>query len=147
MEQVKDIVEDVLKKGQIAFSGLETSETAGQKIITIKADNPKILIGTRGETIRAIDYLVKKIAEQKGVEDLYFLVDINDYRLKQIEDLQNKARMMAERAKSFEYDVELAPMSAYERLIVHTALSEMEGIQTESQGEGRNRRIVIRYIS
>jgi len=147
METVKDIVEDVLRKGQIPFSSLETSEAAGQKIISIKAEDARALIGVRGETIRAIDYLVKKIAEQRGIEDLYFLVDINDYRLKQIQDLQNKARIMAERAKSFQYDVELTPMSAYERLIVHTTLADIEGIHTESQGEGRNRRIVIRYTT
>jgi len=147
MQDVKDIVEDVLKKGQISYTGLETGEAAGQKIISIKADNPKMLIGTRGETIRAIDYLVKKIAEQKGVEDLYFLIDINDYRLKQIQDLQNKARMMAERAKSFQYDVELTPMSSYERLIVHTTLADMDDVKTESHGDGRNRRVVIRYVN
>jgi spoIIIJ-associated protein len=146
MENVKNIVEDVLKKGQIPFSGLETSEAAGQKIISIKADNPNSLIGTRGETIRAIDYIVKKIAEQKGVEDLYFLVDINDYRLKQIQDLQNKAKMMADRAKSFKYDVELTPMSSYERLIVHTTLADVDDVKTESHGDGRNRRVVIRYV-
>jgi spoIIIJ-associated protein len=147
MENVKNIVEDVLNKGQISYSGLETGEAAGQKIISIKTESPQILIGIRGETIRAIDYLVKKIAEQKGVEDLYFLVDINDYRLKQIQDLQNKAKMMADRARSFQYDVELTPMSSYERLIIHTTLSEIEDIKTESQGEGKNRRVVIKYSS
>lgn len=147
MQQVKEIVEDVLKKGQISFSGLETMETAGQKIISIKAENPRALIGPRGEAIRAFDYIVKKIAEQRGVEDLHFLIDINDYRLKQIQDLQNKARIMAERARSFQYDVELNPMSAYERLIIHTTLAEIEGVRTESQGDGRGRRVVIRYVS
>jgi len=147
MENVKNIVEDVLNKGQISFSRLEISEIAGQKIVSITADNPKALIGIRGETIRAIDYLVKKIAEQKGVEDLRFLIDVNDYRIKQIEDLQSKAHIMAERAKSFQYDVELNPMSAYERLIVHVALSDIPEVKTESHGEGRNRRVVIRYVA
>ena len=64
-----------------------------------------------------------------------------------IKDLQSKALMMAERARSFQYDVELSPMSAYERLIVHTTLQGTPNVKTESQGEGRNRRVVIRYAA
>jgi spoIIIJ-associated protein len=147
MDEIKNIIEDVLRHARVQFSGLEFGEIAGQKVFKVKSDDPKILIGTRGETIRALDYIVKRIAEQRGVEDLYFLIDVNDYRSKQIEDIQNKAKMMAERAKSFQYDVELTPMSAYERLIVHTTLSEIPNVKTESHGEGRNRRVVIRYSS
>ena len=53
--------------------------------------------------------------------------------------------MMAERARSLQYDVELTPMSAYERLIVHTTLQNEPHVKTESQGEGYGRRIVIKY--
>ena len=60
-------------------------------------------------------------------------------------DLQTKAKMMAERARSFQYDVELSPMTAYERLIIHTTLQNEPHVKTESQGEGRNRRVVIKY--
>lgn len=74
-----------------------------------------------------------------------FLVDVNDYRAKQIKDLESKALMMAERARSFQYDVELSPMSSYERLIIHTTLQGAANVKTESQGEGRNRRVVIKY--
>ncbi len=74
-----------------------------------------------------------------------FLVDVNDYRTKQIKDLQAKALMMAERARSFQYDVELSPMSSYERLIIHTTLQDAPNVKTESQGEGRSRRVVIKY--
>jgi predicted RNA-binding protein Jag len=102
--------------------------------------------------------LVKKIAEKQllpkntpetenDAEALHFLVDVNDYRSKQIKDLQTKAVMMAERARSFQYDVELSPMSAYERLIIHTTLADSPNVKTESQGEGRNRRVVIRYVA
>ena len=55
--------------------------------------------------------------------------------------------MMAERARSFQYDVELSPMSSYERLIIHTTLSDAPNVKTESQGEGRNRRVVIKYAA
>ncbi len=78
---------------------------------------------------------------------MMFLIDVNDFRTKQIKDIETKALMMAERARSFQYDVELTPMSAYERLIVHTTLQNAPNVKTESLGEGRGRRVVIKYAA
>lgn len=146
-----------------SFTDISVFEIAGQKIFSISAEDARPLIGMRGDTVHAIDMIVKKIAEKQlfpkaesaaemagGVNEaspLHFLVDVNEYRSKQIKDLQAKAVMMAERARSLQYDVELSPMSAYERLIIHTTLSDSPNVKTESQGEGRNRRVVIRYVA
>ena len=135
------------------YKDISHVEVAGQQIYMIQADDARQLIGGHGDAIHAIDFLVKKIVEQKNgprveggeAPDDHFLVDVNEYRTRQIKDLQTKALMMAERARSFQYDVELSPMSAYERLIVHTTLQSAPNVKTESQGEGRNRRVVIRY--
>lgn len=137
------------------YKDISEIELAGQSILMISAEDGKKLIGSHGDTIHAIDFLVKKMVESKlppreeGVqsEAPHFLVDVNEYRTRQIRDLQTKALMMAERARSFQYDVELSPMSAYERLIVHTTLQDAANVKTESQGEGRNRRVVIRYAA
>lgn len=142
----------------LAAMGYEASVTpstiAGQTVYSIEGvKEPRDLIGVHGDTIHAIDHLVKKIIEKKvaaaeGEKDMpLFLIDIDEYRSRQIRDLQTKAKMMAERARSFQYDVELSPMSAYERLIVHTALQDEPNVVTESQGEGRNRRVVIKYAA
>jgi spoIIIJ-associated protein len=151
-------VETILKE-LLASMGLETAkvsraEAAGQAIFSIQTEDPaeaRALIGAHGDTVHAIDMLVKKIAEKRlspeESENMHFLVDVNDYRVKQIKDLQTKALMMAERARSFQYDVELSPMSAYERLIVHTTLQDAPNVKTESAGEGRNRRVVIKYAA
>ena len=92
-------------------------------------------------------HLPPRAQEVSGEHDHHtmFLIDVNEHRTKQIKDIQTKAIMMAERARSFQYDVELTPMSAYERLIVHTTLQDAPNVKTESQGEGRNRRVVIKY--
>jgi spoIIIJ-associated protein len=130
------------------YKDISEIEVAGQRIFQIQADDGKQLIGGHGDTIHAIDLLVKKIVEKQlpeGAEEPHFLIDVNEYRTKQIRDLQTKAKMMAERARSFQYDVELSPMSAYERLIVHTTLQDEPNVKTESQGEGRSRRVVIKY--
>lgn len=160
MESVHDIAEktltDLLNAMGVASGGIVREEVAGQTILSIKAEDPKVLIGMHGDTVHALDYLVKKMVEKKTRpaeaqaphdEVPHFIVDVNDYRTKQIKDLQTKALMMAERARSFQYDVEMSPMSAYERLIVHTTLQGAPNVKTESQGERRDRRVVIRYVA
>ena len=139
------ITKELLNALGASYTGVEESTIAGQVVYTILTDDAQKLIGPRGETLRALDFLVKRIAEQRGAERAHFVVDVNGYQVKQIKDIETRAKMMAERAKSFEYDVEMPPMSAYERLIVHATLSEMPGITTESHGEGRDRRVVIKY--
>ena len=154
---ITEILKGLLGAMGTEFKDISETEVAGQKIHMINVEDGKFLIGGHGDTIHAIDLLVKKIVEKhmgapkEGAEDegsaLHFLIDVNEYRTRQIRDLQSKALMMAERARSFQYDVELSPMSAYERLIVHTTLQSAPNVKTESQGEGRNRRVVIRYAA
>jgi len=153
-EEVRDILKNLLDTMGAEYKDIAHVEVAGQQVYMIAVDDGKILIGGHGDTIHAIDHLVKKMVETKrttpsteGDDSMHFLVDVNDYRTRQIRDLQTKALMMAERARSFQYDVELSPMSAYERLIVHTALQDSPNVKTESQGEGRGRRVVIRYTA
>ncbi len=154
-EGIVTIIKELLSSiGYTAFEVREL-EIAGQTVYSIiPSGDAGDLIGPRGDTIHAIDTIVKKIVEARlGAKDgeeskaPLFLVDVNDYRTRQIKDLQAKALMMAERARSFQYDVELSPMSAYERLIVHTTLQGAPDVKTESEGEGRSRRVVIRYAA
>jgi len=160
---VEPVLKDILSALGISYKGIVRSEIAGQTIFTIESDaDSRTLIGPHGDAIYALDTLVKKIVEKKAygkaaegapsdgsgdtaVREPLFLVDVNGYRAQRIKDLQTKALMMAERARSFQYDVELEPMTAYERLIVHTTLQDKPNIKTESQGEGRSRRVVIKY--
>ena len=159
---VESILKDILTALGVSYTKITRTEIAGQEIYAIETDDDaRALIGTHGDTVHALDHIVKKIIEKRTddarrgedaptppVEDdrsLMFLIDVNDYRSKQIRDLQAKALMMAERARSFQYDVELSPMSSYERLIIHTTLQDAPHVKTESQGEGRNRRVVIKY--
>ncbi len=160
---VEKTVTELLSALGTPYQKLSFEDIAGQTICTIHAEDGRPLIGRDGETIQAIDLVVKKIVErllfpqgekqEEGAKEgeeapgVHFLVDVNGYRAKHITDLQTKALMMAERARSLQYDVELSPMSAYERLIVHTTLQDAPNVKTESQGEGRGRRVVIRYTS
>lgn len=153
---VTTTIKELLDAAGIEYTDLAESTLAGQTIYSIQTTQLVHMSGGPHDLIHAIDMLVKKIVEKKypdaGASDdepstPMFLVDVNQYRTKQIKEIQAKALIMAERARSFQYDVELSPMSAYERLIVHTTLADAEHVKTESQGEGHNRRVVIKYAS
>ncbi len=143
MNEIKTLLEQILRNLTEDFE-VEYLELGGQKILHIKTGDSKILIGKRGDNLRSINHLLKKIALKKGMEDR-FLIDINEYKIKEIKDIAEKAKMLANRARTLQYNVEMPPMSAYERLIVHATLSDEPGIETESHGEGKDRKLVIKF--
>jgi spoIIIJ-associated protein len=77
-------------------------------------------------------------------EEVRVLLDINDYRNEQKERLTNMVKNLAEKCLTSKKDVALANMSSYERRICHMVISEMEGVVSESEGEGEQRHIVIK---
>lgn len=149
---VETIVKGLLDSFGFPYDSVTHAEIAGQSIFSIQTSAAPALIGARGESLHAIDLLVKRIYEKQhpvaeGEEEPRFLIDVNDFQVRRIKELQTKALLMADRARSFQYDVELNPMSAYERLIVHTTLQDAANVKTESVGEGRGRRVVIKYAA
>src|SRR3989338_2546533 len=104
MDKVENILKELLAAAGIPYSNIERSSVAGQEIFAIRTDDARTLIGAHGDTVYALDFLVKKIFEnglpepaegETAERTTMFLVDVNDYRTKQIKDLQAKALMMA----------------------------------------------------
>ena len=146
--QIKSFLENILSSLNVHADGIEITEDAatGKKVFVIKTKESGILIGENGETLQALTHLVHRMM-QKGAEEIAdFSLDINDYKSSMIEKLKMKANMLAERARGMRANVELEPMSSYERLIIHGVLTDQPNIKTESIGEGKDRRIVIKYI-
>ena len=131
-----------------SFTAVEVIEDKAHGSLTFVIRTPEsgILIGKQGEHFSALKHLVKKIVQKRvRMEDFKFNLDVNDYQAKAISDLRNKVKIMADRALSFRVDIELEPMSSYERMIVHSYFSENSELTTESVGEGKDRRVIIRY--
>lgn len=148
-ETIASRIRELVEKLKVPIDEIKISEAAGHTLFTVKTKDSGVLIGTRGETLHALNHLVKKSFEtaeaEKEEKPFRFVVDVNGYHLKHIKMLEAQANMLAERARMFKYDIEMSPMSPYDRLIVHSALTEAPDIETESQGEGKLRHIVIRY--
>lgn len=147
--EIKKVIEEFLKKMTAVFDDVEILENklSGQPTFLIKSKDSGLLIGSDGEHLRSINHLIKKIASKKGLaEEAKFVVDVNGYHEENIRNIEERAKIMADRAVSFKTSVELEPMSSYERMLIHSMFSQNPNIKTESLGEGNNRRIVIKYV-
>lgn len=112
----------------------------------ISSTDAKILIGLRGEHLQALNALMKQMsgANERGEKDSRaYVVDVNDYQKDLIEHLRNQTKIIAERVKLFQKEMALPPMSAYERMIVHSVTTTIEGVETRSEGEGSLRHVVL----
>jgi spoIIIJ-associated protein len=151
IQLIKKTIEDILSLLNISYE-LEVveDESIGTIKFHIKTGEPQVLIGRDGTHLAALSHIIKRITDKvnRGEDrPISFLVDVNDYQEKQLEDLKGKAIILAERARYFKSDVEMNPMTPYERMIIHSIFASAKDIKTESIGEGKNRRIVIKYIT
>jgi len=149
---IKDTIQYFIDKLGVKAELVDIAPLHGGEItaFSIKTEEPQLLIGFDGKTLMALNHLIKKIYEQeslkKGFSSMNFIVDVNGFQKEKIEAIKNKAHMMAERARFFKNDVEMLPMNPYERMIIHSLFTNIEDIETESMGQGRERRVVIKYI-
>lgn len=102
-----------------------------------------VLIGRRGQTLSALQYLVNLILNKKLKSHVAVTVDVGGYRARRYESLRGLAQRMAERVRSTGHPVTLEPMTAAERRIIHLALQDYADIATQSVGEGENRKVSI----
>lgn len=103
-----------------------------------------MLIGERGGNLAALEHILKKIVKAKFGEDYKFTLDINDYRMRRLEDLKQDVKVAAKEVRLYRKEVALRPMSSFERRIVHLLLAEYPDITTESVGQEPERQVVIK---
>lgn len=150
-DDLKTIIEEIIKLTNVSVDEIDfyLDDQSGSYWLKIKSKESNLLIGKDGETLKALNYIFRKIIESKNPENpalLNVLVDVNDYQKNRIENLKTIAHMMAERARYFKSNVEIDPMSSFDRRIIHTFLENKTDIKTESVGFGQDRRVVIKYI-
>lgn len=109
----------------------------------IRGDDLGILIGRRGQTLTALQYLVNLIVNKRLKSHAAIMVDVEGYRARRYETLRGLANRMAERVRNTGQAVTLEPMSAAERRIIHMALQDYADVTTQSVGEGENRKVSI----
>ncbi len=121
----------------------EVKEDETGTYIVLSGEQVGALIGRRGETLDALQYLTSLAANRGGGEYLRILLDSGDFRSKRKETLEALARRLSQKAKKQGRNVTLEPMNPYERRIIHMIVSEEEGITSRSIGTEPHRRVVI----
>lgn len=144
IEKVEKILKDIFDitgESDISYS---VNRSENQIIVNIKGDNVSHLIGYKGKTIESIQSVLNSILQKEDEEYAKVFLEINDYKKQKEEKLRRLANKMAENVIRFRKPIRLEPMSAYERLIIHSELANRDDVETESFGEEPRRRVVIR---
>lgn len=128
--------------GEVTIDEYEGDE--GELILDITGNDLSILIGRYGRTLEAMQILLSSINLRKLGFRYPVVVDVEGYKSRQREKIENIARSMARKAVSQNRDISMRPMSPYERRLVHMVLKENPDVFTESEGEGNERHIVIK---
>jgi spoIIIJ-associated protein len=144
MEQVRIITQELLTSLGIVAT-YEVRVAAEHPVLEVTTEQGVDLIGIQGERVRAINLLVRMLADKRQITER-FSIDINGHQKAEIDKLQKMAKEIAQRSRDMKVDVELNPMRPFDRMVVHAALSGEANIKTESTGMGKDRRIVIKYI-
>jgi len=149
-EQIQNLIKELIEKTTVKVNEITITEEKGANTwFSVEVNEPHFFITREAEALYALNHLVRRIIEVKISPNDFnnsILIDINDFQKKRVENIRAVAHMMSERARYFKSNIEVDPMSAFERRIVHEFLSNATDLKTESIGDGGARRVVIKYI-
>ena len=139
---VEYLQEVIAKMGveNVTFSAVQKGEAT---IIRLDGEHLGALIGRRGETMESLSYLASLVANRLEGDYIKLGLDVAGYRDKRESDLTALAQRIGAKVRKTGRSFAMEPMNPYERRIIHSAISKMEGVRSESKGEGRDRRVVI----
>jgi spoIIIJ-associated protein len=142
-ETAKQILEGIL-----ALIPIETSvsgkQSDGKISLNIEGDSSGILIGRKGKTLDALQYIVNMAVNKTSEKKIRVEIDSENYRQKRVESLTQLALKIGDKAKKFKKPFTTSPLNPQERRIVHLALQEDEKLETKSRGEGILKKVVIK---
>lgn len=141
-----DFIEELL--GHMGIDAVAEPDLKGDRmyvdIVGEDEDDMALLIGRHGQTLDAIQELTRTIVARRLDERIRVIVDVEDYRKRREERLEQRAREVAARVLRSGTEEELEPMNPYERKVVHDAVAKVAGVESSSRGEEPNRSVVIR---
>lgn len=139
-----DTLQNILKHfdvGEVTIDEYDGDE--GELILDITGEDLAVLIGRHGKTLDALQLLVSAITVRSIGYRYPIVIDVEGYKARQRQKLENIARSSANRAATQHRSIKLRPMTPYERRIVHIALRDDDRVETASEGEGADRHVVV----
>jgi len=142
-----DFVYGVLSRMGIS-ADVEPSFEDGVMYVDVLGDGPDdddmgLLIGRHGQTLESLQELARAAVGQRTAQRARIVVDVEDYKRRQRDRLESKARDLADRVRETGREVELEPMNPFERKVVHDVVAAIPGVSSASRGEDPDRRVVI----
>ncbi|HOJ79222.1 MAG TPA: RNA-binding cell elongation regulator Jag/EloR [Clostridiales bacterium] len=135
-------LESVFEKMNVDVD-IEKYEDEDSVLFKISGKDSGIIIGRRGETLDALQYLTSLVVNKSSKKYMRVTIDIENYREKREETLARLARRLADKVVKYRRNISLEPMNPYERRIIHSTLQNNEYVETYSVGEDPNRKVVI----
>lgn len=142
-EAVESFLKETLKAMGMSVELVSTIDSENAFCVDMKGDNMGILIGKRGQTLDALQYLANRVANKHQEEYVRVKLDTENYRARREETLKNLAKNIAYKVKRSKRAVSLEPMNPYERRIIHAALQSDNYVTTHSEGEEPYRKVVV----
>ena len=139
VDYLKEVI-TLMGVSDVTFRAVQKGEAT-----IIRQDGEKLgaLIGRRGETMESLSYLASLVANRLEGDYIKLGLDVAGYRDKRESDLTALAQRIGAKVRKTGRSFAMEPMNPYERRIIHSAIGKMEGVRSESKGEGRDRRVVI----
>jgi len=141
-DRAKEVLDEILKHIDLPMV-VECEAREGYYYLNIISNGSGLLIGKRGKTLSALQFLVSKIVSRQAGENVSVIVDTEQYRSKRELSLNELARQLSEKVKKSQRSLTTGPMSSQDRRVIHLALKEDHEVRTKSKGEGNLRRVVI----
>ena len=139
VDYLKEVI-TLMGVSDVTFSAMQKGEAT---IIRLDGEKLGALFGRRGETMESLSYLASLVANRLEGDYIKLGLDVAGYRDKRESDLTVLAQRIGAKVRKTGRSFAMEPMNPYERRIIHSAISKMEGVRSESKGEGRDRRVVI----
>lgn len=141
-QRAKEVLTEILKHVSLP-SVVEYEAEEEHVVLNIISNGSGLLIGKRGKTLNALQFLVSKIVARESGENVSVIVDTEGYRAKRQESLTELAQQLSDKVKKSHRPLTTGPMSSQDRRVIHLALKEDHEVRTKSKGEGNLRRVVI----
>lgn len=140
-----ELLEKMHVPATLSATASEPDDLTGQRVnvIAINGEDLTVLIGPRGETLDALQFVGRLMVAHRLHRRANFVIDVEGYRQRRVQALTRLAERMADKARQRGEPISLEPMTAYERRIIHMALRDVADVYTESAGEGKQRRVRI----
>lgn len=143
IKAVEEFVQDTLKAMNMDVEITSSIDEDGALCVDMKGEHMGILIGKRGQTLDALQYLANRVANKHQDGYVRVKLDTENYRARREETLKHLAKNIAHKVKRNRRPVALEPMNPYERRIIHSALQSDPYVTTHSEGEEPYRKVVV----